>query len=388
MYHTIILNKVVDYLTLKKIISKRTGKTVITVFPHCKQNPPTGILIPNTRLFNCIPCQKKFNLIDLVRFYEPDKAPASEEEIFCYLKKFFNLSVQTQTDIQETDNILNFYENSGFDLVPVAQGKKSPIEKGWTEKNHKDKEEWKQWLTAGLNIGIKTGVKSNVTVIDVDVKEISEPLKTLLFQATAIQETQKGYHFFFVYDADFPKTRIDEYKIDIENEGGQVVVVPSKIEGKERTWLKKETPQPMPKELKDLLIAKVTVPRKTNSEILKEEIVNENFKIKPEDLKLVNNDLDGCCNSTFIKLGGILRKQLSLPQTSYVLNVFNNFKCPKIIFWYIFSNKSIFLSNFYNKFIHRVWVSFRSILIQHWLILDIYISLVRHFFSFLCSGEQ
>lgn len=323
MYHTIILNKVLDYLTLKKILPKRTGKTVMSVCPFCKQEPPTGMLIPNTSTFNCIPCKRKFNLLDLVKHYEPDKKDYSDEDIYFYLKKLFNLSVQTITETQEIDKILSFYEEQNFDLVAVAQGGKAPIEKGWPDKTHKTKDEWSQWIVAGLNIGIKTGKKSNVTVIDVDTKELSEELKTLLFQAKLIQETQKGYHFFFVYDEKFPKTRIDEYKIDIENDGGQVVVVPSKIEGKERKWLQQGTPEKMPVALSELLLQKVTGPRKTNSELLKEDISSENFKINPDEFKLVNNNLEGSCNSSFIKLGGILRKQLSLPQTSYVLNVFN-----------------------------------------------------------------
>ncbi|GAH39794.1 unnamed protein product, partial [marine sediment metagenome] len=63
---------------------------------------------------------------------------------------------------------------------------------------------------------------------------------------------------------------------------------------------------------------------KTNSEKIIEAIKTEDFKIKPEDFKLKNNNLEGCCNSSFIKLGGILRKELNLKETEFVLNIFNN----------------------------------------------------------------
>ena len=72
--------------------------------------------------------------------------------------------------------------------------------------------------------------------------------------------------------------------------------------------------------LKKLKLYTKTV-KKTNSEEIIEAIENENFKINPVQLK--DNNLEGVCNSTFIKLGGILRKKLNLENTSYVLNVLN-----------------------------------------------------------------
>ena len=140
---------------------------------------------------------------------------------------------------------------------------------------------------------------------------------------TLIQETPKGYHLFYKYDEDFPKTRIDEYKIDIENDGGQVIIYPSKTSNKSRKIKEFTSIIQMPEELKKLLMSKVTVPRKTNSEIIREEIKTEDFKIDPAKFILKNNQLEGSCNTEFIKLGGILRKQLSSQHTGYVLNVLN-----------------------------------------------------------------
>ena len=68
-----------------------------------------------------------------------------------------------------------------------------------------------------------------------DTKTIPPELEPLLKDYKGVkQESSKGYHYFFKFEADLPKTRIQQFLLDIENEGGQVVVFPSVVEGVSR----------------------------------------------------------------------------------------------------------------------------------------------------------
>ena len=321
MIKNLILGKIKEYLTLKGIKTQKIGKMITFPCPFCNK---MGNSIPNSINLNCLSCSKRFTLIDLVRKIENKEG--SDDEIIEYLKSILKIEgVVPKKEENKTKELLDFYEKMGFDLVPVAKGEKYPIEKSWTSKSHKNKEEWEQWLNNSLNLGVKTGQISNITVIDIDSKEIHPDLKGYLEGLeTSVQETPHGTQWFFQYEADLPKTRIDEYKLDLENNGGQVVIPPSITDKQGRKWITTNNQiMKMSEELKKFLLEKVTVPRKTNSEIIKEDIQTEDFKINPKDFLLKNNNLEGCCNSSFIKLGGILRKNLNIKQTTFVLQLLN-----------------------------------------------------------------
>jgi hypothetical protein len=216
--------------------------------------------------------------------------------------------------------ILDLYEQWGFDLVPVAKDSKIPIESGWTNKEHKLKSEWESWLNDGINFGCKTGKASNTTVVDVDTKEVAEDLKIILDKIKTLkQTTAKGMHLFFKWVPELPKTRLEEYKVDIENEGGQIILYPSTVNGVKRE-LEIDDIIEMPEELKKFLLDKLPVkPLKTFSEEIKEDIVNEDF-----NLGLVT---EGNRNSSLLRIGGILRKNLNITQTDFALNVLNRTCC-------------------------------------------------------------
>ena len=323
MYKNIILNKIIDYLKAKKWEVKQYGNSTMLLCVYCRKNPISANQIPNTHIINCFNCKRKYNLIDIVRELEPDKKEFPEEDILQYLKELLNIEVTTQKDENNLDELLSYYENLGFDLVPIANNAKYPIEKSWTIKSHKNKLEWKQWLENGLNLGVKTGKISQILILDIDTKEPKEELKKLLDETkTLTQESSKGYHYFYQYDGDLPKTRIDEYKIDIETDGGQVVIYPSVVNGIQRK-LNKAPIAKMPDKLKEFLKSKVTVPRQTESEKIIENIKTGDFKINPKDFKLKNNNLEGCCNSSFVSLGGVLRQELTPNQTEFVLQLLN-----------------------------------------------------------------
>ncbi len=315
MEEQIVLSYLLKYLKQQKIPHKKSGKIVMLQCPFCKKKPMSANIIPNTYIVNCFNCKQKYNIIDIANKIK--NLNGDKKKIIQYLKEELNIKIVTELDEENIENYLNFYEKNGFDLVPVIKNGKRPIEQNWTNKTHKNKNEWKQWIMNGLNIGVKTGLKSNITVIDIDTKDIDDKLKRYIEYYTT-QKTQKGYHLFFKYEPDLPKTRIDDLKIDIENDGGQVVLAPSIVNGHERKIFNDHI-EKMPLELKELLLSKVTIPRKTKSEKVKEDIQTENFNLGV--LK------EGQRNSSLIRLGGILRKELNLVQTEFVLKVLNRHLC-------------------------------------------------------------
>jgi DNA polymerase III epsilon subunit-like protein len=170
----------------------------------------------------------------------------------------FSLSNSNKFSIKSTCLLdeLNFYSKQGFDMVPIIRNGKKPIEKGWHTLHHKDKTEWAQWLKSGLNLGIKTGRASKITVLDLDSKNIPDIFMNYDFPI--LQKTQNGWHFVFQYDPNLPSGCIYDLKIDILNDRRQIVVSPSVVEGTHRHWYCKVEPESliipkMPKEIRSLI---------------------------------------------------------------------------------------------------------------------------------------
>ncbi len=320
-YKQIILSKLIEYLKYKEVKLSR-GHLKTFLCPFCNK---TATILPNTHYVNCFVCKPKqrfgdyFTVIEMARKLEPKMSNASDEEVLQYLKEVLNVKVMTKQDEHRTVDVLNKYKEWGFDLVPIVANGKIPAEKEWTQKNHVEVDEWMRWIKDGLNIGVKTGKISNVTIVDIDIKPIPKEIEKLLEEGTFTQETTNGFHLVYQYEPELPKTRIDELKIDIENDGGQVVLYPSRIKDKPRIITKYVKPTKMPKKLKEYLQKKLTVPRKTKSEKISEDIVTEDF-----NLALLG---EGQRNSSLVRIGGILRKELNQKQTEYVVHMLNKILC-------------------------------------------------------------
>jgi hypothetical protein len=355
MYKQIILRKVPEYLKLKNWKTQKSGKMFLLQCPYCKKDPVSANIIPYSNKINCFECNKQFNLLDIVRQIETDKRQSSDEDIFYYLKTLLNIEVVTDKEITDIEDLLNKYQSYNFDLVPIAKRQKKPIEKDWTNKHHRNKSEWSQWILNGLNIGVKTGKVSNITVIDIDAmpselkeqiykNQLSEEeiqkakiirnsnLKKVLDKlnhpekTTLYQESLGGIHLFFKYTDKLPKTKtiIEGVGIDIENDGGQVLIPPSKVENKERI-LHYNPILDISDEILTIFQNQVTVPRKTHSEEIKEDIKNEAF-----NLGILT---PGMRNDSLIKLGGVVRKELNPYQTERILHIINNHCCdPKLTY--------------------------------------------------------
>lgn len=348
-------NKIVEYLKLKNIKITQKGPTTIIDCPICNSENMC-IKIPNIHKFNCHICKKSYNIFDFAKKIESN-FPEIEQEQIHYLKELLNIDIVTSIDEKNIDELLKFYESIGWDLLPVTRFSKVPFQGNeWTTKEHKDIKEWKRWLADGLNIGVKTGRLSNLLVLDLDVltkeekneiregKATKEREQELLIKRKEnleiiyneikgimgeplIHETLGGSHLMYKYDEEIPKTfiKIKDLHVDVEAEGGYILIAPSKLKNDKFRKFKayKDTPK-IPIKFKKFLISKMNVTdKKSLGSDIQEAIDKENFKIDPKDLQLINNGLQGCCNSSFTKLGGIFRKQLNIKQTGYVLHTLN-----------------------------------------------------------------
>ena len=314
----IIRDKLFEYLKLKIPSFATTGITVLKHFtcPYCKVKPPSASfkLVVDPKAY-CNVCNKFGDIYDYVRELEVDKREWTNDQISNYISNLFNLGIITGEDIQRA---FEYYKKYNFNMVPIQKDGKRPIEKDWTNKDHTEIGEWETWLKDGLNVGLKTGLKSQVIGLDIDTNKIPSELAGILIKYdTLIQKSGKGFHYFFGNDPEIPNGNFNfkGVHIDVRSDGGQIVMFPSVVDGVPRKILNMAPIAPLPSDLKEFLKKYLSSKPVDNAEI----IIPDNL----ETLKLINNNLEGCCNNTFIKLGGILRKELSLPETSFVLNVLN-----------------------------------------------------------------
>jgi len=321
-----ITEKILDYLALKidGFKTESSAKKIWFKCPKCRINRRCYLMPDMSNSITCISCGfTTKTILDVVRLLEDDKREYSDKDIIKYLIELFNLKVISEDTVNEH---FDFYIKHGFDLVPIVRNDKRPIEKEWQNKEHKDKDEWKTWLEQGLNIGIKTGIRSKITVIDIDIKPAPEELKKYFVDAI-VQETQNGYHLIYLYSSDLPKTAFNykEGHVDIENNGGQVVVFPSIANNCRRTFedISKEL-KPIPEDFKKFLL------ENTKNRTLTSfgNGIKENIVVGENELGVVK---EGGRNNTLIHIGGVLRKKLNLTDTSYVLNFINkNFCKPSL----------------------------------------------------------
>jgi hypothetical protein len=265
-----------------------------------KTNSPTMTTIPGSDKYYCLSCGFKGTIYDLIRLVE--KKPAlTDAEVISFM-----------TDIMKCDIYpeLDTYKKYEWSLIPIAKNGKIPLEKGWTESEHKEKSEWLNWAEQGLNLGIRTGEVSGITVIDVDLKiaptgELEEIYKLLAATKTLKQNSPKGVHFIFKYDKDLKQTsKIGNVTIDIRNDGGQVLCSPSKINNLNYSWVNlgsdiKDVSPELKSKLLESMKADLGRSEKMSPEM--SQIINNPIELK-------GNNLEGQCNDTFVCFGGVLIK--------------------------------------------------------------------------------
>jgi hypothetical protein len=319
-----ILSQLPNYLKLKKYKYTLRADMLRMLCPYCEQM--TAQRVAQTGLIKCLnpDCKskgQKFTLLSIVKYVEPDKKDWAGEKILRYIRKLFKVQVMSEEDVAAVIKQLAGYEEKKWSLTFIKHNDKECFESEWQNKTHFSKIEWIEWIKIGLNVAVRTGKVSNVTVIDLDdITLVPEEMKNLL-GTTLVQQTDKHkFHYFYEYDADIPKTRIDKYKIDIENENGLITISPSIVEGRERKFNDHPIIK-MPTKLKEYLIKNIGIKNlKSDSIRLKEEITQETYR------KPLLKEGDGR-NDLLFHYGAILRKRMPNADTEYAIRTLNNIIC-------------------------------------------------------------
>lgn len=310
-----IKSYILDYLKLRNPDFKQNGTKGLFTCPNCKQIS-ANIFPPNSGIVHCFTpsCGKIGDIFDLCRKIDFNNDNIPDEDLADLLIQ--ELGIKTQNDIKEW---LNKYKEWGWSLVPVEKNsKRANIEAGWQAKEHRQIEEWVDWLSSGINVGLNCGKISNVSLIDIDTKTIPSDLQKFIGE-TLTQESPNGWHLVYFYEPDLPtinlRTTPCNLPVEIRNDGNQTVIFPSVVEGKERKWNSK-APIKMPDELKSWLLERVIV------KDIPKEILSAPTDVLLEDLKI--KGLEGKCNTSMIKVAGLFRKQLNVNQTQYVMEIIND----------------------------------------------------------------
>lgn len=324
-----------EYFSIKIPNFQQTKKGGIFLFTCCninnhkiKSNSPTmTIILGSGDRISCLICGWKGNFFDSVRLIEEKRRNQSDAQITEYLINEFKVDMYPE---------LEAYKKYKWTLVPVAKESKSPIEKNWTNITHYEKVDWIKWLNNNLNLGVRTGEVSGITVIDVDTKEVTlelqtqkdELIKLLVDSKTLMQNSPHGKHYVFKYDKDIPQTvDMAGLKIDTRNDGGQILVQPSRIEALNYTWINLgEEIKEIPEDLKVKLLQLLKVD-KGRKEETSQDLSQKDTTIY-DGVKIVG---EGNRNSLLTSIGGLLINKLSAEQTEFVLNVIShNFMKPAL----------------------------------------------------------
>ena len=126
------------------------------------------------------------------------------------------------------------YIDKGLYVFPCKARGKKPAIKTWKENASKDPAVIKAWCKrTAANIGLPTGTKNNIWVLDIDQK--SGGLETLealeaehgKFNTFTVKTGGGGYHFYFLHHAGIKNSANILSGVDIRGEGGYVIAAGS-----------------------------------------------------------------------------------------------------------------------------------------------------------------
>lgn len=272
---------------------------------------PTMTTVPGSDKFYCLACGFKGTAYDLIRIVE-QKPNLTDEEVITFISD--NLKIDNYPELEE-------YKKYGWQLFVIAKNSKVPLkDEHWREKEFcfGDKSKWISWLEQGYNLAVNCEF-SNVMIVDFDDKEVTpeamilrDELKKLLEDnKTLVQNSARGgKHYVFNYDAELCfKQKVNlggGLAIDTRTHKGYFLIAPSTFEGKSYHWVNLGTEiKTISPELKAKLleIIKVDIDRKG-----KEDLSSATKKAIENPIELSKNNLDGCCNDSFVRFGGVLIK--------------------------------------------------------------------------------
>jgi hypothetical protein len=320
--------KILDYLALriKNFVQSKKGGKLEFLCPNIARHKfpsrnPTATFLPDSDKIICPICGWKGTPFDVVRLIDEEKKNKSDAEITEYLIELFNLDEYKE---------LNAYLNYNFALIPLLKNSKVPFEKNWTSIEHKDKTTWIKWLNNGLNVGIRTGEVSGITVVDVDLKiapteEVNEVYKLLLACETLVQDTPHGKHFVFKYDKDIAQTtNIGGLHIDIRNDGGQIVTFPSQIGHLSYKWQNLGTTIKSVSEIVKTKLLELNKVDRSRTDSMSKEMTEADVQIVKEG--------EGR-NTILTSIGGALINKFDVEDTAYILSLISkNFMKPELPF--------------------------------------------------------
>lgn len=150
------------------------------------------------------------------------------------------------------------------------------------------------------NVGLLTGVKNNITVVDLDFKDDldfddhifvqkfgSKFVKK--FDTFTVKSPRNGYHLYFTYDGDLKQTQNDEVGIDIRNDGGYIVIPPSIIRRKKYEIINNKPLKQIDEDLKNWLLETI-YKRKEKKENTKKDKNGESVPIETEYEVVIKKD--------------------------------------------------------------------------------------------------
>ena len=115
-----VKENIIKYLKNKipTFIIDRRGKTDLFTCPKCKEY--SSNFIKNTNTVMCLACGFKGGIEDIIKVVEPDK---DVDDVLVN-----ELGIGDFNEELAIEEALVFYKNNSFDLVPVANNGKAPIE--------------------------------------------------------------------------------------------------------------------------------------------------------------------------------------------------------------------------------------------------------------------
>ena len=275
-----------------------------------KEEKPTASFINGTDKMYCFVCGLKATFIDIVKLLEPEKKDWTDSKIISSIDGEANLNLYPELDM---------YMKNGWSIMRCPQNDKKPYPGiAFSEETHYDKAEWISWIDQKNNIAVRAGEVSKITVIDIDIYKKVEGEKEqirlgLIMELDALDTLKQmsphgGVHYFVEFDSEFKnKAGYGDIYLDIRNTNGYLLVQPSSLDTISYKFedLKKKI-QKLTPELKAKILALSTKKSEiiTNT-VVEPTLVQKTLEATPE---LQHNNLDGCCNDTFVQFAGVLKK--------------------------------------------------------------------------------
>lgn len=117
-------------------------------------------------------------------------------------------------------------------VFPVREGTKHPLIRLWQQRATTDEDQIRAWFSDSpqLNLGVATGHRSGLVVLDLDSPDARRALERLrgLLPDTYEVQTSRGSHLYYaVAERCANRTRLFGLKVDVRGDGGLVVAPPS-----------------------------------------------------------------------------------------------------------------------------------------------------------------